>query len=204
MKLYDSPRAPNPRRVRWFLAEKGVEDIEIVPVDLLKGEHKTPEYLGLAGLANVPALALDDGRVITESIAICRYLESLYPEPNLFGRDPIETAIIEMWSRRAELMLSTPLMMTVRHSHPALSVLERQVPEIAAANRAAGERAFAFFDRRLRESAFIAGDRVTIADIIAITGVDFARMAKMEPPEPLEALRRWVSEMRGRPAAAAG
>src|SRR6201992_1436759 len=101
MKLYDTARAPNPRRVRWFMAEKGIDDIEIVAVDLFKGEHKTGEYLDMTGIAHVPALALDDGTVITESLAICRYLESLYPEPNLFGRDPKEQAVIELWQRRA-------------------------------------------------------------------------------------------------------
>ncbi len=98
MKLYHSRRAPNPRRVRWFMAEKGIKDIEVVEVDLFKGEHRTPEYLARAGLPVVPALELDDGTAITESIAICRYLESIYPEPNLLGRDPKEIAVIEMWT----------------------------------------------------------------------------------------------------------
>ena len=103
MKLYDSRLAPNPRRVRWFLAEKGIDDLEIVQVDLMAGAHKTPEYLAEVGLANVPALILRDGTALTESLAICRYLESLHPEPNMFGRDARETAVIEMWTRRAEL-----------------------------------------------------------------------------------------------------
>src|SRR5690349_6462890 len=101
MKLYDTPFAPNPRRVRWVMAEKGVEDIEIAALDIMKGAHKQPDYLDKSGLAQLPALELDDGTVITESIAICRYLESRYPEPNLFGRTPEETAVIEMWLRRA-------------------------------------------------------------------------------------------------------
>jgi glutathione S-transferase len=126
MKLYDSRRAPNPRRVRWFMAEKGVTDIEIVQVDLLKGEHRAPDYLTKVGIAQAPALEMDDGTTITESLAICRYLESLYPEPNLFGRNAKETAVIEMWTRRAEMMLATPLMMAVRHGHPALAALDRR------------------------------------------------------------------------------
>src|ERR1700761_495632 len=108
MKLYDSRRAPNPRRVRWFMAEKGITDIEVIQLDILKGEHKTPDYLAKVGLPVTPALELDDGTVITESVAICRYLESIYPEPNLFGRDPKEIALIEMWTRRAEMLLATP------------------------------------------------------------------------------------------------
>src|SRR5580658_3948448 len=106
MQLYVSHRAPNPRRVRWFLAEKGADDVEIIDLDLLKGEHKTPDYVARAGIAQAPALTLDDGTTITESLAICRYLESLHPAPNLFGQDAKETAVIEMWTRRAEIMVS--------------------------------------------------------------------------------------------------
>ncbi|TPG09941.1 glutathione S-transferase family protein [Sphingomonas oligophenolica] len=204
MKLYDSKRAPNPRRVRWFMAEKGIEDIEIVEVDIFGGDHRQPGYLSMAGLPNVPALELDDGTGITESIAICRYLESLYPEPNLFGTDPRETAIIEMWTRRAEMMVATPLMLTVRHGHPALAALEKQVPEIATTQRATAERGLKVLDRRLGESAFIAADRVTMADIIAFTAIDFARMVKFAPADDLAHLGRWIDAMRARPAATAG
>jgi glutathione S-transferase len=204
MKLYDSRRAPNPRRVRWFMAEKGITDIEVVQVDLFKNEHRAPDYLAKVGLANVPALELEDGTTITESVAICRYLESLHPEPNLFGRSPQEIAVIEMWTRRAEMMLATPLMMAVRHGHPALAALETQVPEVAAANRAGAERALKVFDRRLGESPFIAADRLTIADIIAFTGMDFARMVQFQPAVDLTNVRRWAEGMRARPAVAAG
>lgn len=204
MKLYDSRRAPNPRRVRWFMAEKGIEDIEIVDIDIFGGQHKTPDYLARAGLPNVPALEIDEATTITESVAICRYLESVYPEPNLFGRDPLETAVIEMWSRRAEMLLSTPLMMAVRHGHPALAAIETQVPEIAETNRRAAERALKVFDRRLAESEFIAADRVTIADILAVTGIDFARMVKFRPDAELVNVGRWLQQMMERPAAKAG
>lgn len=204
MKLYDSKRAPNPRRVRWFLAEKGAEDIEIVQVDVFKGEHKTPEYLARVGLANVPALELDDGTTITESVAICRYLESVYPEPNMFGRDPREIAVIEMWARRTELLVANPLMMAVRHTHPALAALDTQVPAIAEANAASATRALKLLDRCLGESPFIAAERVTIADILAFTAMDFARMIKFAPPAELTNVARWADEMRARPAASAG
>jgi len=204
MKLYDSRRAPNPRRVRWFMAEKGIEDVEIVDIDIFGGQHKTPDYLARAGLPNVPALEIDEATTITESVAICRYLESLYPEPNLFGRDPLETAIIEMWTRRAEMLLSTPLMMAVRHGHPALAAIETQVPEIAETNRKAAERALKVFDRRLAESQFIAADRLTIADILAVTGIDFARMVKFRPDAELVNVGRWLQQMMERPAAKAG
>ena len=135
MQLYDSRLAPNPRRVRWFMVEKGIDDIEVVDVDLLKGAHKTPEYIARAGIAQAPALTMDDCETITESLAICRYLESLYPEPNLFGCDAKEIAVIEMWTRRAEHLAANPLMLAVRHGHPALAALETQVPDVAASNR---------------------------------------------------------------------
>jgi glutathione S-transferase len=204
MKLYDTFRAPNPRRVRWFLAEKGISDIEIVNVDLLKGEHKTADYLAAVGVPNVPALVLDDGTVITESLAICRYLESVYPEPNLFGRDPKEQAVIEMWTRRAELQVGNPLMQAVRHAHPALAVLETQVPEIAESNRKAAEKALALFDRQLADHPFIAGERITMADIVAAASLDFARMVRFAVPEQLANVARWRSEMMDREAAKAG
>jgi len=204
MKLFEQNRAPNPRRVRWLMAEKGIEDIEIVPVDLFAGEHRTADYLARAGLPNVPALTLDDGTTITESIAICRYLESLYPEPNLFGRDPRETAVFEMWLRRAEMTAATPLMQAVRHSHPALAALETQVEAVADNNRKAAERALPFFDRRLGESEWLAGDRISMADGVLFIGLDFARMVRFQPDESLRNVARWLGAMRERPSAKAG
>jgi glutathione S-transferase len=204
MKLYDTPLAPNPRRVRWFMAEKGIEDIEVVSLNLIQGEHKTPDYLAKAGLPNVPALELDDGTTITESVAICRYLESRYPEPNLFGRTPEETAVIEMWMRRAEMLVATPFMLGVRHSHPALAALEEQNPTIAEYNKQTGLRALRVLDRRLAESEWLAADRLTIADIVGFVGIDFGRMIKLSPPEELTHVNRWAAAMRARPAAKAG
>ena len=204
MKLYDSRRAPNPRRVRWFMAEKGIEDIEIVDVDIFGGQHRTLDYLARAGLPNVPALEMDNGQTITESVAICRYLETVYPTPNLFGEEACEAAVIEMWMRRAEMLVATPLMMMVRHSHPALAAIETQVPEVAAANRATAEKGLKVLDARLAESAFIASDRVTMADILAATAIDFARMARFRPDAELVNVKRWLEGMMARPAAKAG
>jgi glutathione S-transferase len=186
------------------MAEKGVEDIEIVDVDIFGGQHRQPEYLAKAGLPNVPALEMDDGQTITESVAICRYLESLYPQPNLFGQDPREIAVIEMWSRRAEMMVATPLMMAVRHAHPALAAIETQIPEVAAHGRATAEKGLAVLDHRLADSEFIAGDRVTMADILAATAIDFARMVRFRPDPELVNVKRWLAEMMARPAAKAG
>lgn len=204
MKLYDTPLAPNPRRVRWFMAEKGIADVEIVTLNLMEGTHKRPDYLKKAGLPNVPMLEMDDGTCVTESIAICRYLESRYPEPNLFGRTPEETAVIEMWMRRAEMLVATPFMMGVRHSHPALAALETQNPTIAEYNKEQGLKALKVLDRRLGESEWLAGDRITIADIVAFIGIDFGRMIRLKPPEELKNVARWADAMRARPAAAAG
>ena len=205
MKLYDSYRAPNPRRVRWFMAEKGIDDIEVVNLNVFEGEHRKPDYLAKAGLPNVPALEMDDGACITESVAICRYLESVYPEPNMFGRDPKETAIIEMWTRRVEMLVSTPLMLTVRHSHPALAALEAtQLPQVAEYNRAAAERFMKTLDRHLAEREFMALDRFTIADIVAVVGLDCARLVRYRPPEGFANLARWLEACRSRPAAKAG
>jgi glutathione S-transferase len=202
MKLYDTPGAPNPRRVRWLLSEKGIDDVEIVSLNILKAEHNTPDYLGRAGLPQVPALELDDGTMITESLAICRYLESRYPEPNLYGRTPEETAVIEMWTRRGELMLATPMMLAVRHTHRALAALEVQNPAVAEYNRAQATASLPFFDRRFGDTEWLAGERLTIADIIAFVGYDFGRMIKFELPEGLPNFTRWADAMRARPAAA--
>jgi len=204
MKLYDTPLAPNPRRVRWFMAEKAIDDVEVITLNIMEGQHKTPDYLGKAGLANVPMLEMDDGTCITESVAICRYLESRYPEPNLFGRTPEETAVIEMWMRRAEMMVATPVMIGVRHTHPAMGALEQQVPAVGEHNLETGTRALKLLDRRLGESEWLATDRLTIADIIAFVGIDFGRMIKFRPPEELTHVCRWAGAMRERPAAKAG
>jgi glutathione S-transferase len=204
MKLYDTPLAPNPRRVRWFMAEKGITDVEIVTLNLFEAQHKTPEYLAKAGLPNVPMLEMENGVCVTESVAICRYLETKYPEPNLFGRTPEETAVIEMWLRRAEMMVATPIMMGVRHTHPAMGALEAQVPVIGEHNISGAARALKVLDRRLAESEWIAADRITIADIIAFVGVDFGRMIKFRLPDELTHVARWADAMRARPAAAAG
>jgi len=205
MKLYTSHRAPNPRRVRWVMAEKGIEGVEIVELDLLTGEHRTPEYRARVGVPHVPALELDDGTTISESVAICRYLEALHPEPNLFGRDPREQAVIEMWTRRCEFYLANPIMLNVRHSHPALAALEAtQLPQVAEYNRVSAEKFMRTLDRRLAEHAFIAEDRFTIADIVAVVGLDFARLIRYRPPEELTHLARWMEACKARPGAKAG
>lgn len=204
MKLYDTPYAPNPRRVRWLMAEKGIADIEILPVDLLSGEHRTAAYRDRAGLSHLPALELDNGVCITESLAICRYLETVYPEPNLLGHDAEETAVIEMWTRRMELYLANPMMLHTRFTHPALSALEPPEPAVGAYNLKTAEKMMKMLDRHLADREFVAADRVTLADIVAYTGLDFGRLVKYRPDPVLENLARWRETMKARPASEAG
>ena len=202
MKLYSDPYAPNPRRVLWLLAEKGVEDVEIVHVNLAEDAHRQPDFLGRAGVSLIPQLELDDGQVIGESIAICRYLEHLHPEPNLFGRDPLETALIETWMRRAELMFANPLMLAVRYSHPALAGLEpNQSPEAAARQRAAHEASLPLFERQLEGRPWLCGERLTIADIVAGSTLGFARIIRYEIDPAYPNLRRWAAATLARPGA---
>lgn len=173
MKLYNNKMANSPRKVRMFLVEKNITDIEMIEIDLMKGEHKTPEYRALAPNSRIPALELDDGTVIMESTAICRYLESLYPEPNLFGESPMEIASIEMWQARIYNELMMPLAMGFRHLHPAMSSLETQNKDYGETQKSIGIKSLKYFNDVLSESEFVAGERYTFADIQMITTTDF-------------------------------
>lgn len=203
MKLYDAPIAPNPRRVRWVISEKAITDIQVVAMSMVGGDQKAPEFVAKAGLPLLPALELDDGTMISESLAICRYLESLYPEPNLFGTSPLEIAVIEMWTRRAELMVAHPAMHSVRHTSPHLAALEQQDAVIGAFNTAQMLSGLTMLDRKLAETEWLAGDRITIADIVAFIGIDFTRLIRLPIPAALTNLHRWLGDMRSRPAAEA-
>ena len=173
MKLYDNKMANSPRKVRMFLAEKNITNVEMVEINMMEGEHKTPEYRAIAPNSRIPALQLDDGTVIMESTAICRYLESLHPEPNLFGESPIEIASIEMWQARIFNELMIPLAMGFRHLHPAMSALETQNKEYGETQKKIGIKSLKYFNSVLSESEFVAGDRYTFADIQMITTTDF-------------------------------
>jgi len=203
LKLYNSNVAPNPRRVRIFLAEKGVS-IPQVQVDLGKLEHKTPEFAAVSPFQVIPALELDDGTVIGETIAICRYIEELHPEPNLFGTTPLERATIEMWQRRLEWHLFLPVAQVFRHTHPHMAKMEQpQVADWAAANRPRVLRNMAIFDGVLRDRPYIAGERFTIADITGLVALDFTKPARIAVPPELENLTRWRAALAARPSAAA-
>jgi glutathione S-transferase len=203
MKLYDYARAPNPRRVRIFLAEKGMT-IPAEQVDIVTMQHKTEEFSAINPLQRVPALVLDDGTVITESVAICRYLEGLRPEPPLFGRGAKEAALVEMWNRRMELNLLAAVAAVFRHLHPAMKEMEQ--PQVAAWGEANKPRVIEFLgilDRVLKDQLFIAGDHFTIADITGLVAVDFLKPAKLTIPEEMSNLRRWHAHVAERPSARA-
>lgn len=203
MQLYDGGRAPNPRRVRVFLAEKGI-DIPRVSVDLGKLEQMSEAFTAINPMQRVPVLVLDDGTAISESIAICRYLEALHPEPNLFGRDPKEIALIEMWLRRVELNFYSPVSTVFRHLHPAMA--EREVPQVPAWGEANKSKALAFLallDIELGKRAYIACERFSMADIIGFITVDFMKVAKLALPGDMMNVHRWYKECTSRPSAAA-
>ena len=174
MKLYSSKLAPSPLKVLIFLKEKGILDqVEVIDLDLGKLEHKTPEYKAIAPNSRVPALKLDDGTIILETTAICRYLESLYPEPNLFGENPIEIASIEMWYSRVTYELVVPLMHGFRHTHPHMSQMENQNQEYGLAQRELAVKSLDVYDKIIASREYIAGERFTYADIQMVTSLQF-------------------------------
>ncbi len=203
MKLYDGGRAPNPRRVRIFLAEKGLS-IPLVPVDMAAMGHRSNEITSLNPLQRLPVLELDNGSVITESVAICRYFEELHPQPPLFGEGALGKALVEMWNRRVELNFMAPVTSAFRHTHPAMVEWEvPQIPQWGEANRPKAIGFMAVLDEQLATSAFIAGDQFSIADITLLVSVDFLKPAKIVMPEEFVNLKRWHEVVSNRPSAKA-
>lgn len=201
MKLYDGARAPNPRRVRIFFAEKGVPLPEIVPVDLSRLDQRREEFLAINPAGQTPVLLLDDGTAISETMAICRYIEALHPAPPLFGEGAKEEALIEMWNRRIEFGLYAAVQAVFRHTHPAMAEMERpQVPEWAAANRPRAEANLLILDRQLEGRSFVCGEHFTVADITAGVTVDFMKPAKIAIPESCANVRRWHAAVSARPS----
>ena len=202
MRLYDSDWAPNPRRVHCFLAEKGVR-IERVQVDLKSGAHKQPEFARINPLHRVPVLELDDGTHIAESVAICRYVEDLHPEPALFGRDARERALVEMWNRRVELGLFSHISAAFRHGHPGMAMAEQpQVKEWADANRPKALDALRFLDRHLDGRSWLVDDYFSIADITLLVAFDFLKAARLACPEDCGGLIAWRERIGARACAA--
>ena len=205
MKLFVSPGAPSPRRVMMFMVEKNITGIDLVNVDLNAQEHKGEAYRAKSPLAKVPALELDDGRVLTETRAICTYLEGRYPEPNLMGADFEERAFIEMADRRAELYLLAGIANTVRHTHPGLAPLEQpQFPDYGHSQALKVREVAAWFDHVLERQSWMAGERFTVADITAFCAIEFAKLMKFHPgKEGLPALQAWRDRVAARPSAQA-
>ena len=204
MQLYTALRAPNPRRVHIFMAEKAITSIAQIPIDLNAGEHRGDDYLSKSPLAKVPALQLDDGRVLTETRAICTYLEGLFPEPNLMGHDSTERAFIEMADRRVEWTILLGAANSIRHSHPGLATLETpQFPEYGQSQTAKLKANLQVFDRLLEKQEWMAGERFTIADITAFCALEFARgLLKFKPADlGYEALQSWRERVAARPSA---
>lgn len=200
MKLYQSPKAPNPDRVVFFLRAKGKLDaVEMKDVSIMEQEHKTPEYRKMSPFSQVPVLELDDGTCITESRAICTYLEGLFPEPNLMGSDPKEKALIEMWDRRVELQMFLQFATWFRNSHPMMAPLE--IPQSAEA-AAKGERNAKYFaekmDAHFATHDFVAADRFSIADITLYIACGFARVMKWTPHKDHANLGKWYDAMTAR------
>jgi glutathione S-transferase len=205
MKLYVSPRAPNPRRVTVFMAEKGITDITLETVEIAAGQHRSDAYRAKSPLAKVPVLELDDGRVLGETRAICTYLEGLYPEPNLMGRGYEERAFIEMADRRVEFYFLGAIANCIRHTHPGLAPLEQpQFPEFGRSQGDKLRTVAAWLDGELARQPWIAGERFTIADITAFCAIEFARgLLKYRPAdEGLLHLQAWRDRTAGRPSAA--
>jgi glutathione S-transferase len=202
VKLYDYAPAPNPRRVRIFLAEKGVE-VPTVQVDIAKGENRSPAFRAKNPLGGLPILELDDGRYLTESVAICRYFEESYPEPPLMGRDADERPWVEMWNRRMEIEVLFTIAQTFRNTHEFFAGRIPQVPEWGEVCRGAALRRLMWLDEELADRPFVAGEHYTIADITALVGVDFGRISGIRIDAEQKNLQRWYETVSSRPSAGA-
>ena len=202
-KILETKTAPNPRRVRIFLAEKGIE-VPYEDLDLMKGALRTPEFTKINPFQRVPVLILDDGTAISETVAICRYAEEIKPDPPLFGKGAVGKAQVEMWNRRMELGLLASVAQAFRHLHPAMAHLEvPQVKEWGEANKPKALEVLAFVDQELSQRPYIAGNDFSVADITALVAIDFMRVARIQRSPDLKNLDRWYNEVSARPSAKA-
>lgn len=202
MKIYDSKTAPNPRRVRVFVAEKGIQ-IPYEEVDIGKAVNRGEEFRKKNPSGTVPVLELDDGTCISETVAICRYLEELHPNPPLMGVDAKDRAIVEMWQRRMELELLIPIADAFRQRHDFFKGKIRQLPEYAEVQKKNAEDRLARLNNELANRKFIAGDCYTIADITALCAIDFGRVSKITIQPDQTNLARWHAEVSARASAKA-
>ena len=202
MRMYDFTLAPSPRRVRIFLAEKGIE-IPLVQVDIMRNANRTPEFYKKNPSGSLPVLELDDGSCIAESVAICRYFEELHPHPALFGTSAFERATVEMWNRRMELALFSQVGMVWAHLHSLTAARIKQIPEAGQQARANVEGRFRWLDQELAERSFIAGEKYSIADITALCAIDFAAFNNLPIQPDQKNLARWHQSISSRPSATA-
>ncbi len=206
MELHVAARAPNPRRVTMFMAEKGITGIDLVNVDLNAGEHRGEAFRAMSPFSKVPALRLDDGRVLSESRAICSYLEGLHPEPNLMGVDSTERAFIEMADRQIELYFFASVAQCIRHTHPGLAVLEgRQFGDYGQAQGLRVLDVARWYDSHLKTREFVAQQRFTICDITLLCALDFAKglMKFRAADHGLQHLHAYRDRIAARPSATA-
>ena len=204
MIFYDSANpAPNPRRVRIFAAEKGIE-LPIENISIMAGEQKSPEFLKINSRGQTPALKLDDGTVISESVAICRYLEALHPEKPMFGEVPEEIGAIEMWLRRVEMLVMEPVGKLWVHAHPYTAKLPiKRYPEYGESNRARAVEGFSMCNEALADRDYLAGSRFSAADIILFCTIEFAQFVGIDIPQEHEHLLDWHARVSARPSAKA-
>jgi glutathione S-transferase len=202
MKIFDGGKAPNPRRVQIFLKEKGI-DVERVELDINALEQKSEAFEKLNPMMTLPVLQLDDGTVIAETIAICRYFEEIQPDPPLFGVGAIGKAHVEMWQRRLELNFLLPVAFAFRHLHPAAKVLEsEQVEQWGKLNQARAIKFMTMLDKELSSRPFIVGEKFSVADITGLVACQFLKPARIQMPEELRHLDCWLKEVSSRPSAA--
>jgi len=201
MKLYGAPMpAPNPRRVRIFLAEKGV-DLPETPVNMMKREHKSAEFRAKNSMGQLPALELDDGTCISETVAICRYFEETHPEPPLFGRTAVEKALVDQWIRRVEFAVMMPVGNFWRHAHPYTAALLTQFKDFGESNKETYQGAQKYLDRELEGREFLVGDSYTMADICLLSTVDFAEWIGLPVEDEFANLKAWRERVKARPSA---
>ena len=204
MKIYDYEGFPNPRRVRIFLAEKGVENIPFEQIDVPAGDHRKPDFLSKNPYAGVPVLELDDGTHVSETVAISRYFEETHPTPSLLGTTAKEKAEIDMWQRRMEGTILDPSLAYFHHATDGLGELETyQNADWGTHNRDGVAGALEKLDHQLEGKEFVTGDSFSIADITAIVGVDLAKALGIEIPETLANVKRWYETVSSRPSVAA-
>lgn len=202
MRLYDARTAPNPRRVRIFLAEKGIS-VPVEQVDIVSAQNRSAEFRAKNAMGTLPVLELDDGTTIAESVAICRYFEELQPEPPLLGTDAKDRALVEMWQRRMEYEVFLPITQVFRNGHAFFKGRIPQVPEYGEVCRKHAEQRLEWLDGVLADRPFVAGERYTIADITALCAIDFGRVSNIRVTPEQPNLARWHAAVSSRPSAKA-